>query len=127
MTEGILHVDRVEKADGSPVTMTGQRAPNSVLHYDQTAPQINASLNLSSVTDQGAGDFQINLTNVYTDTFYRFTGTASSSAGNTYMCCPNTFGSHSKGTGGTDVYTANQSATFQDCQEISCVLEGDLA
>jgi hypothetical protein len=44
-------------------------------------PAIRASYNVSSITDNGTGDYTINFTNAFADTSYSWTGMAADAAG----------------------------------------------
>jgi hypothetical protein len=47
---------------------------------------IRASGNVSSITDNGSGDYTVNFTNAMTDTSYAFTGTSEGAgAGNSFI------------------------------------------
>jgi hypothetical protein len=74
-----------------------------------TAGTINASYNVSSVTDTGAGDFTANWTVSFSSTNYFTSGSAidqsAESAANTFI-----FKTHTQNTGSTRIFTQNASA-----------------
>lgn len=69
-----LSVDRLTDGSGLEALVSTIVITDLILHlhYDQTTPAINTSENVSSVTDQNAGDFDINLTSAMSamDSFY---------------------------------------------------------
>jgi len=72
----VLNVDSIAAKDGtSPVALTKQNAAKAFLTYDQTVPEIDGSLNVASVTDNSAGNWNVNYTNSMNNTTYSwFTG-----------------------------------------------------
>ena len=72
----VLNVDTIaDKAGTGPVALTKQSAAKSYLTYDQTVPEVDGSLNVSSVTDHSAGAFTVNFQNSMNNTTYSwFTG-----------------------------------------------------
>lgn len=66
-----LKVDVIEKADGSPVELTGQRSAKGHGHFDQTTTSLRGnSFNISSCVDFAIGDTRFNLTNAMADADY---------------------------------------------------------
>lgn len=61
MTESILRLDRVEKADGSPVDLTKQSALKAYANLNGEMASVRDSFNLSSVADNGVGHYTFNL------------------------------------------------------------------
>jgi len=45
-------------------------APSTQLNYNQSLNTVNASVNVTSVTDSSPGDFTVNITSAYTSTNY---------------------------------------------------------
>ncbi len=72
----VLNVDTIAAKDGtSPVELTKQSAAKAYLTYDQTVPEIDGSFNVSSVTDNSAGNWNVNYTSNMNNTTYSwFTG-----------------------------------------------------
>ena len=62
----VLNVDTIAAKNGtSPVTLTKQSAAQHFLRYNHGTTTINISLNTSSVTDNGTGDYTINFANSF--------------------------------------------------------------
>jgi hypothetical protein len=53
----------IEKEDGSPVDLTGHVTAKSGINYNQQTPSISNSFNISSLVDNGIGNFTHNMTN----------------------------------------------------------------
>ena len=72
----VLNVDSIAAKDGtSPVELTKQSAAKAYLTYDQTVPEIDGSFNVASVTDNSAGNWNVNYTSNMNNTTYSwFTG-----------------------------------------------------
>ena len=65
----VLNVDTIaDKAGTGPVALTKQLALKAFSNFDQAT--INDSFNTSSMTDNGAGDYQINYTNSMSNANY---------------------------------------------------------
>jgi len=68
MVESVLHVDRVERADGLPVELTGQTANKLRAKINQQGTQsVLDSFNVSSIVDGGTGKTEVNSTNWFVD------------------------------------------------------------
>ncbi|MDV7341776.1 hypothetical protein RYZ26_19400 [Terasakiella sp. A23] len=52
-----LYVDRIEKSNGQPVDLTNLQTVKGWCHSNNQTPVINDSMNVSSQTDHGTGDF----------------------------------------------------------------------
>ena len=62
----VLNVDTIaNKAGSGPVGLTKQEAMKVWVNYDATAQAVDGSLNNSSVTDSGTGDFTFTQTNAF--------------------------------------------------------------
>ncbi len=66
----ILKVDQIEKADGSPVDLTGQSAAKATVRFGMLALQVYNSFNVSSLTDLGTGRPAFNLTSAMSDIYH---------------------------------------------------------
>ena len=70
-----LRANTVANAAGTgPVTLTGQWAAKAILRYDQNTPAVDRAENVTSVTDDAAGAFTINLTNSFDAADYSVVG-----------------------------------------------------
>jgi hypothetical protein len=65
-----LRADTIQSTGGGAATLTKQIAAKGRINYDQDVPEINDSLNISSASDHGAGNFTTAYTNSYTDANY---------------------------------------------------------
>ena len=60
-----IKVDIIEKADGSPVDLTGQSTTKAWVHFNGSGTVSGyASFNMSSLIDNGSGNYTVNLNNV---------------------------------------------------------------
>jgi len=57
-----------------PVTLTKQSAAKCWVHGDMPNSTINDSLNTSSMTDEGTGQFLTNWTSAFSNTYYSYYG-----------------------------------------------------
>jgi len=61
-----IRVGTISGVNGTdPVTLTKQSAVKTFVLYDQTAPSIGSSLNVSSMSDDATGSFEINFSTNY--------------------------------------------------------------
>ena len=60
-----LKADTIQSTSGGAATLTKQEAVKMWTNYDATAQAVDGSLNSSSVTDNGTGDFTYNHTNSF--------------------------------------------------------------
>lgn len=99
----------------------------ALVNYNQTVPTVNGSENLSSVTDNAAGNFTMNLTNAMANTAYAGSGSAADatvtsalsidSYGTTAVVCLVT----------ADVAGYHAATSEADRTKVSATLTGDLA
>ena len=69
-----LHTNTVETSSGGAVTLTKQSAAKVFLNFDQDAPAVDGSLNITSVTDTGTGIFDPQFTNNFANVNYACAG-----------------------------------------------------
>ena len=68
-----VKVDTLVASDGtSPVTLTKQSAAKSTLRFDGDNNEIDSSTNVSSVADNGSGDYTASVTNSLNDALYQY-------------------------------------------------------
>jgi len=68
-----IKVDTLVASDGtSPVTLTKQSAAKSTLRFDGDNNEIDSSTNVSSVADNGSGDYTASVTNSLNDALYQY-------------------------------------------------------
>jgi hypothetical protein len=119
MVESILHVDRVEKADGSPVELTGLGTAKTSIHFNGTGTvSIIGSVNISSLTDSGTGQYSYDLINSMADNTYQSVGSTEQ-----YACGAAPTSTVSK----VELNVYNSSASFTDKSRCNNVLFGGLA
>jgi hypothetical protein len=107
-----------------PVDLVGQSAAKAYNCYNGSTPVSRASFNVSSLVDNGAGDFTSNFTASFVnDDFTSANSTGSTSSVNNYATCEHTSG---RTTGAVRVQTWNGSALY-DLSLNSTNLHGDLA
>lgn len=79
-----IKADTLSNLAGSqtvPVATVAQGSAKAWVNFDGTGTvAIRASFNVSSITDNGAGQYEVNLTTAMTDVNYAVVGTASISA-----------------------------------------------
>lgn len=123
-----LHTNTVETSSGGAVTLTNQSAAKAYQHLVQPTNTIQKSLNLSSSTDNGLGDFTANFTTSWSDVYYMF------SHGNDDDGYNDAAAYHHKGLTWTtgslryrSAYAWNASAGFADFTKACIIWHGDLA
>jgi hypothetical protein len=120
----VLNVDTLVAANGTdPVTLTKQSAAKAWVKFTNvTTSSINASFNISSLDDDGTGDFGINFTNSMSGAEY----SAPASSGEDNRIIFTNFGTVTSGAmdGQTRQVTAN---ALIDAPRNSIEILGDLA
>ena len=118
-----IKVDTLVAADGSsPVTLTNQDTAKAWCHWDESGtPAINGSFNVSTLTDEGTGQFKITLSKAMVTNSYAVTfSTNVADAGG--------FDASTIGTTTAVTHqTRNQSGTNYDADVACMILVGDLA
>ena len=74
-----------DAAGTGPITLTGQSAAKLTLEYNQIVPSIGGSLHVSSVSDNAAGNFVINVTSAFADQASRMLATSGMQKGVDWM------------------------------------------
>lgn len=116
-------------AGTGPITLTGQTAAKARLIYNAITNTVNGSENISSVTDNGTGDFTQNYTNAFTDTTsYTFIGIVGDNSFNLsfYGITDNASVSSGRGSTSTRFTVTSGSAKF-DPARTNTLNHGDLA
>lgn len=115
-----LKADTIVAADGSsPVTLTKQSAAKAFVRFEDDVT-VNSSLNVTSCSDNGVGDYQANFLNAFSDADYNTQGTSSHNAARIIIVTGST-------TGNCDVDSLNTSATRADGDNQNLTIHGDLA
>ena len=76
-----LQTNTIQTSNGGPVTLTKQSAAKAWVNFNSTGTlTIRSSLNTSSITDNGTGDYTENFTNSMSDADYVPQGAGQNSA-----------------------------------------------
>lgn len=116
---GTLQTDAVEKADGSPVDLTGQVADKVWFNMAGTGTvAFNNSFNCSSLIDNGTGNYTVSFTNALADSDFGYQGTS-----------PNTVSDNLVRTASSwnVLNLATSNGSFTDASNLSALVVGDLA
>lgn len=109
-----------DTAGTGPITLTAQSSAKTwALWTTVTTTTLQNSLNVSSLTDLGAGYTEVNLTTAFSDTTYAY---ACSSA--SYMTTAN---NSAKAASSFREGSYNSSFTLTDSNEMVAIAHGDLA
>lgn len=100
------------------------------VNFNQQVPSINASENVSSVTDNAAGNHTVNFSSAFSAATYAVSGAGKYDNSNANADCPS-FGpyrvSGSIATGSCKIATAYGGSTGIDCINACSTYHGDLA
>lgn len=119
----VLNVDTIAAKNGTgPVTLTKQVALKGFQSFDGDPLAIGDSLNTSSLTDNGTGQYQPNFTNSYSSTDYSNTHGGQYAANNGWFHWYNTVE-----TGAIDLNFITTAGSYADCDHVSGMQTGDLA
>ena len=122
----IVDADLTLSANSAPVKVALNAAGNAPIfacrawvNFDGTGTvAIRASGNVSSITDDGTGDYTVNFTTAMPDAAYAFFGAASTSAKN-MICMPNPDFLASYIAGSVRIRTISTGGTISDATQIS--------
>ena len=124
-----LRADTITGSDGtSPVTLTKQEALKFWVSFDGATPATSESLNQSTLTDNGTGDFTHTFTSAFGAATYGFQLSIrdGSTAGRGRMCNPQNGSTYST-TAFQSEFQNDISSTMQDPDDASVWAVGDLA
>jgi hypothetical protein len=104
-----IRANTVSDAAGTgPVTLTGQYAAKAWVNFDGTGTvAIRESGNVSSITDNGAGDYTVNFTTAMVDVNYSAQISAMNNASNNFI---NSIYQNSAAVGSVRMYVGTTSA-----------------
>ena len=125
----VLNVDTIaDKAGTGPVALTKQEALKFWVSFDGATPATSASLNQSTLTDNGTGDFTHTFTSAFGAATYGFQLSIrdGSTAGRGRMCNPQSGSTYST-TAFQSEFQNDTSSTMQDPDDGSVWAVGDLA
>ena len=119
----VLNVDTIAAKNGTdPVELTKQAALKGFQSYDGDPLAIGDSLNTSSLTDNGTGQYQVNFTNNYSSIDY------SNTHGGTYKAANGWYHWYdNEATGAIDHSFLATNGSYYDCDHVSGMQTGDLA
>tara|TARA_B100001287_G_C22169237_1_gene293915 strand:- start:70 stop:459 length:390 start_codon:yes stop_codon:yes gene_type:complete len=126
----VLNVDTIaDKAGTGPVGLTKQAAIKAYVNSPGTRDSINASLNISSLDDDGTGDYGLNYTNSFADIYYAWAhGVDDGTTTTAVLAQDGTNGTYATGSTDFNVYflTSTNNRTDADHYGTMMIL-GDLA
>ena len=126
----VLNVDTIAAKDGtSAATLTKQSAAKVWIDKPQDGASINASHGISSLDDDGTGDFGLNYTSSFSSANYAVSGMADDgSASSSSLNIDTTEGTNASGSIDLELYYVSSSANRTNHDERGYVtIHGDLA
>jgi len=127
---GVLNVDTIaDNAGTGPVTLTKQSAAKAYVDKNSIGTTINDSFNISSLDDDGVGDFGINYTNSLASANYAVSGiTDDNTTSVVTVNMDTTNGTNASGSIDLEVYYVNSTSNRTNYDSRSyVVIHGDLA
>ena len=129
---GTLKVDTVVGSDGtSPVTLTKQSAAKAWVSFTGTGTiSISNSTGISSLLDNGTGDYTTNISSAMSSASYAIQTTARDLSGGTNLVLADPNLSRTFTASVSNVWTAyagSSSKTLYDASQIEKTIHGDLA
>jgi hypothetical protein len=111
-----------DAAGTGPITLTKQSAAKAWVNFNGTGTiAIRDSFNVSSIDDDGTGDYGVNYSASMGSSNYKITTGATSSA---VVCVVRL---DTVNAGSIDIRTADSFPTVQDAQQVNLDISGDLA
>ena len=124
----VLNVDTIaDKAGTGPVGLTKQAASKSFCHLDlKTENTIDASLNVSSITDRATGKVTATFTNAMSNINYTSLGDAWNGVSTNYARIVSPDEARTASAVLMSI-ALTSNFTLEDCQDVDIVNHGDLA
>lgn len=128
-----IRADTITGSDGtSPVTLTKQYTAKSWVNVNGTGTiAITQSEGVSSISDNGTGDYSISYTNAFSNSEYIVTGSKSYATGNNvnswWIKVRDLTGMTTSAVRINSGYTSSSNSDFQDSEYNAIVNHGDLA
>ena len=126
-----LKADTIQSTSGGAATLTKQMALRAWVNFNGTGTiAARDSLNLSSLTDNGTGEYTISYANAWSAVDYAFTGTSGQSSGSSRTTGGITFDDFSATVTTTShriLSRKKDDASNVDCANQHCHVVGDLA
>ena len=125
-----IKVDTVQSTGGGAVTLTNQHAAKAWIDIPAGLGSINASFNVSSLDDDGAGDGGINYTSSMSSATYSIQGTSDDAATSvSARICDITQNTVATSTVDFELFSVSSSInrTNSDSQRAFLTIHGDLA
>ena len=122
-----LKADTIVATDGSsPVTLTKQSAAKAWVNFDSTGTiAARNSLNVSSLTDNGTGDYDVNVSSSFTAVDYSINVSLYPSA--SWNQQPSIQNPANNTTSLFSIFSASTAGTKYDTQLVTASTHGDLA
>jgi len=122
-----LKADTIVASDGSsPVTLTKQSAAKAWVNFDSTGTiAARNSLNVSSLTDNGTGDYDVNVSSSFTAVDYSINVSLYPSA--SWNQQPSIQNPANNTTSLFSIFSASTAGTKYDTQLVTASTHGDLA
>jgi len=123
-----LKADTIQNTSGGAATLTKQHAAKSWVSFDMASTTPRDSFNLSSLTDNGTGDFVINLSSAHSDVNYSAIAYTNAYAGDSWAGGMSLGLKTSTGdTASTYVFKSYNGSSNADAKHNSSATHGDLA
>jgi len=126
-----VHCNTVQTSSGGPVTLTKQMSLRAWVNFNGTGTiAARDSLNLSSLTDNGTGEYTITYSSAWSAVDYAFTGCTGQTSGGSRTTGGITFDDFSASVTTTShriLSRKKDDATNHDCANEHCHVVGDLA
>ena len=127
MALGKIKADTIQSTGGGAATLTKQSAAKAFSHLDlKTENTIDASLNVSSITDRATGKVTVTFTNAMSNINYTSLGDSWNGVSNNYgrIVSPD----EARTTSAVLMSIAlTSNFALEDCQDVDIVNHGDLA
>jgi len=109
-----LKADTIQSTSGGAATLTKQAAIKAYVNSPGTRDSINASLNISSLDDDGTGDYGLNYTSSFADTYYAWAhGVDDGTTSTAVLAQDGTNGTYTTGSTDFNVYYLNSTTNRQ--------------
>ena len=124
-----LKADTIQSTSGGAATLTKQATIKAYINSPGTRNSINASLNISSLDDDGTGDYGLNYTSNFADTYYAWAhGVDDGTTTTAVLAQDGTNGTYATGSTDFDVYYVNSTTNRTNADHYgTMMILGDLA
>jgi len=122
-----LKADTIQSTSGGAATLTSQSAAKAWFDKSADGSSLLASLNISSLDDDGTGDYGLHYTSSFSSANYAISLGNDDNTSNGNILCDVTNGTRAAGSVDMEVYIQNHANTDTDPNYVSNALHGDLA